>query len=103
MTTQTRGKKGDAAVTRLRRPPMSDEQKAAEKADPSLKFRRLANKRVNAAIKSLRSVGNLAGSAYSKGRLPENIEAILNALGTEFAGVRAAFLKTKAEDSTFGI
>lgn len=92
-----------ATVSKLVRPKMSDEQKAAEKADPSLRFRRLANKRVNAALKSLRVVGNLAGPAYGKGRTDEDVAAILEAIGTEYANIRAAFLKTKTEAQRFSL
>jgi hypothetical protein len=92
--------KGGAKVTR---PKMSDEQKAAEKADPSLRFKRLANKRVNACLKSLRVVGNLAGPGYSKGRSDENVAAILDAIVGEVNAVRAAFLKTKSEAQSFSI
>ena len=84
-----------------KRPKMSAEQKAAEKADPSLKFKRLGNKRVNAAIRAIRRVGNLAGSAYSKGRTPENVTAILAALDGEVKTVRASFEKSKGSEPTF--
>lgn len=92
-----------ATVTRLVRPAMSAEQKAAEKADPTLKFRRLANKRVNAAIKALNSVQNLAGSAYGKGRTDENVAAIVRAVGGKTNALIDAFNKTEKETQSFSI
>jgi len=92
-----------ATVTRLVRPAMSPEQKAAEKADPTLKFRRLANKRVNAALKALNSVQNLAGSAYGKGRTEEGVDAIVNAIGGKTNALIDAFRKVEKETTSFSI
>lgn len=96
-------KRAGGTVTKLVRPKMSDEQKAAEKANPSLRFKRLANDRVNKAIGRLRQVANLAGPSYSAGRTDADVSAILAAIDAEHAALRNAFSKSKAERESFSI
>lgn len=64
---------------------MADESKAE-------KFRRLANARVNRALKDIALVGNLAASGYEK--TPEQVEAVMRALRTAVDSTESKFLGT---------
>lgn len=63
------------------------------------KFVRLANQRVNNAIRKIRLVANLGGSGYEGS--PEQKSKIVNALASEVNKVANAFKSTgrKQEDS----
>jgi hypothetical protein len=67
----------------------------------SEKFVRLANFRVNAVLKKLQGVRNLAGSQYES--TPEQQAKILTALRSEIDGIEAVFSKTVPEKETFAL
>jgi hypothetical protein len=58
----------------------------------SAKFSRLASQRVNRALKTIASIGNLAGSSYE--RTPEQVERIKELLG---GAVKAAVARLEGQ------
>ena len=75
-------------------------------ADPKVKetagakFVRLGNKRVPAALKALRLVGNLIGPGYES--TPEQRAKVIAALDAEYAKVAGSFKSNKATVDTGG-
>ena len=61
------------------------------------KFKRLAEKRVNAALDKIRLIGNLAGPQYTF--TPEKIETIIAALKSAVAEVEEKFQKPLQKNS----
>lgn len=59
------------------------------------KFKRLANARVNVALKRIKLIGNLAGPGYEY--TPEQVKAIEDALADAVESTMAKFDKTKGK------
>lgn len=66
---------------------------------PGERFTRLATARVNAAIKKISLISNLAGSGYAS--TPEQQEKIIAVLNHAVAVVKDCFNKTKPEAEKF--
>lgn len=77
----------------------ADEKKALTESLGKLKFVRLANGRVPRAMKSLDSIGQLAGKAYVKSEA--QIKAICDALDAKIKRVRADLEGKKETKSGF--
>ena len=65
------------------------------------KFRRLATKRVNAAIQKISLIGNLGSAQY--GKTDEQIQAIEVALSDAVVNTMAQLHKTKVEKTQFAL
>ena len=63
------------------------------------KFKRLANSRVNAALKKIQLIGNLSGSQY--GKTQEQIDTIENALYAAIENMKTRFNKTSDDIQSF--
>ena len=78
----------------------AEEQAVAgeSKAD---KFKRLANNRVNNALKVIKNIGQLSAPAYEY--TPEQVEKIFGALQAALDDAKEKFNKTKKKDDNFSL
>ena len=76
---------------------MDEEQRVIEGESKADKFKRLAAKRTNNALKQINNLGNLSTSAYEY--TPEQVEKIFGALQGALDECRAKFEKTKQKDN----
>lgn len=67
--------------------------KVPENESKNERFKRLVVDRVNKAVKAIDRVGNCAGSAYDY--TPEEAEAVMTALESAVANVKAKYNKIK--------
>jgi hypothetical protein len=68
---------------------------------PEQRFKRLANPRVNAALKRIQLIGNLAGPGY--GSTDEQREKIIDALTQAVSVINDKFKKNKPASQQFNI
>ena len=69
--------------------------------NPEEKFRRLASKRTNAALKKIQLLGNLSSPQYKY--TPEQAEKIIEALKNAVADAETKFTKVKSAQSGFSL
>lgn len=91
------GTSGKAAPVRKQ---LTDEERAARQAQKADKFRELATKRTQAALKSIRLVGQMS-NRQSYSYTPEQSDAIVKALTDAILKVRDGFNNVKQEESSF--
>jgi len=78
-----------------------EEDTSFENESKADKFKRLASKRTNNAIKQIENIGKLSTSAYEY--TPEQVEKIFDALQHTLDTAKAKFSKTKTEKETFSL
>lgn len=75
--------------------------KVPENESKNERFKRLVVDRVNKAVKAIDRVGNCAGSAYEY--TPEEVEAVITALESAVANVKAKYNKIKDVKELFSL
>ena len=78
-----------------------DDEKEIEGESKADKFKRLASKRTNNAIKAISSIGKLSTSAYEY--TPEQVEKIFAAIGQACDEAKSKFEKKKPESAQFSL